>query len=76
MRIRRVSRNGALRWGSHEWVMVSTTLIGKNVGLEELGEGFWRVFFRNKFLGDFDEKTLRIQNELGRLKRNNVKRMV
>ncbi len=72
MRVRRVSRNGALRWGSLEWVMVSTTLIEKNVGLEELGEGIWRVFFRNKMLGYFDEKRLRIQDELGRLKRNNV----
>ncbi len=38
MRVRRVSRKGALRWGSHEWVMVSTILIEKNVGLEEQGE--------------------------------------
>ena len=53
-------------------IMVSTTLIDKYVGLEELGDGIWRIYFRQKMLGYFDEKTLRIQDEIGRLKRNNV----
>lgn len=70
--VRRVSKNGALRWGSSKWLMVSTTLIDKFVGLEELGEGLWRIYFRQKFLGYFDEKKLRIQDESGRLKRNNA----
>lgn len=70
--VRRVTKNGALRWRSTEWVMVSTTLKDKFVGLEELGNGLWRVFFRKKMLGYFDEKNLRIMDELGRLKRNNV----
>lgn len=52
--------------------MVATSLIDKHVGLEELGEGIWRIFFRQKMLGYFDEKELRIMDELGRLKRNNV----
>ena len=68
--VRRVCRNGALRWRSTKWVMISTTLIEKDVGLEELGDGLWRVFFRDKMLGYFDEKTLRIQDERGRIKRN------
>jgi transposase InsO family protein len=70
--VRRVCKNGALRWRSTKWVMVSTTLIDKYVGLEELGDGIWRIYFRQKMLGYFDEKTLRIIDELGRLKRNNV----
>lgn len=70
--VRRVTKNGALRWRSTEWVMVSTSLKDKFVGLEELGNGLWRVFFRKKMLGYFDEKNLRIMDELGRLKRNNV----
>lgn len=70
--VRRVTKNGALRWRSTKWVMVSTTLIDKHVGLEELGDGIWRIYFRQKMLGYFDEKTLRIQDEIGRLKRNNV----
>jgi transposase InsO family protein len=70
--VRRVTKNGALRWRSTKWVMVSTTLLDKHVGLEELGYGIWRIYFRQKMLGYFDEKTLRIQDEVGRLKRNNV----
>lgn len=70
--IRRVTKNGALRWRSTKWVMVSTSLIDKYVGLEELGDGIWRIYFRQKLLGYFDENTLRIMDELGRTKRNNV----
>lgn len=70
--VRRVTKNGALRWRSTKWVMVSTTLIDKHVGLEELGEGMWRIYFRQKMLGYFDEKNLRIMDEIGRLKRNKV----
>lgn len=68
--IRRVTKNGALRWKSTQWVMVSTTLIDKHVGLEELGDGIWRIYFRQKFLGYFDETNRRIMDEIGRLKRN------
>jgi hypothetical protein len=42
------------------------------VGLEELDNGLWRVFFRGKLLGYLDERTLRIEDELGRTKRNFV----
>lgn len=58
--VRRVFKNGAIRWGSDNWVMVSTALIGKDIGLYELGNGMWRVFFRNKLLGHLDESSLRI----------------
>ncbi len=70
--VRIVCRNRALRWRSTKWVMISTTLIGKHVGLEDIGEGIWRVLFRQKLIGYFEEKTLKIQDEIGRLKRNNV----
>jgi transposase InsO family protein len=69
---RRVCRNGALRWGHSHWVGVSTALAEKRVGLEEVGEGIWRVYFRQKALGYFDEKVLRIQDDQGRFKRNKV----
>ncbi len=70
--VRRVTKNGALRWRSTKWVMVSTSLVDKFVGLEELGDGIWRIYFRQKMLGYFDENKLRIMDELGRLKRNYV----
>jgi hypothetical protein len=39
-----VCRNGAIRWGSSKWVVVSTTLIETYVGLEEIVKGKWRVY--------------------------------
>jgi len=67
--VRRIFRNGAIRWGSDNWIMVSTALIGKDIGLEELANGIWRVYFRCKLLGYLDEHILRIQDIKGRNKR-------
>lgn len=69
LNVRRVYKNGAMRWGSEHWIMVSTALIDKDIGLEELDNGIWRVFFRCKLLGYPDEKIYRIQDEKGRSKR-------
>ncbi|MEN6382097.1 MAG: IS481 family transposase [Rectinema sp.] len=66
----KVCRNGAIRWGCHNWIMVSTTLIGKLIGLEELGNTIYRVFFRQKLLGYLDVSTLRIQDDQGRVIRS------
>ncbi len=33
-----------LRWRTTKWVMVTTSLSGQDVGLEEIGTGIWRVF--------------------------------
>ena len=49
--------------------MVSTTLIERYVGLEEIVNGKWRVCYRDTLLGNLDELALRIQDELGRLVR-------
>jgi hypothetical protein len=49
--------------------MVSTTLIEKYIGLEEIVNGKWRVYYRDTLLGYLDERQLRIQDELGRLVR-------
>ncbi len=64
-----VCRNGAIRWGAGKWVVVSTTLIEKYIGLEEIVKGKWRVYYRDTLLGYLDERELRIQDELGRLLR-------
>jgi hypothetical protein len=69
MVVKYVCRNGAIRWGFGRWVMVSTTLATKYVGLEEMVQGKWRVYFRDTLLGYLDEETLRIQDDLGRLRR-------
>jgi len=49
--VHRVYKNGAIRWGSDHWVMASTALTDKDIGLLEIGNGIWRVFFRKKLLG-------------------------
>jgi transposase InsO family protein len=69
MVVKYVCRNGAIRWGFGKWVVVSTTLATRYVGLEEMAEGKWRVYFRNTLLGYLDEESLRIQDDLGRLRR-------
>ena len=68
--VKYVCRNGAIRWGAGKWVMVSTTLIGKYIGLEQIAEGKWRVYFRNVLLGYLHEKEMRILDSQGLLKRN------
>lgn len=65
-KLRYVCKNGCLRWGKREWVMVSTALSGKNIGLEEVGEGVWRVYFRQIVLGYLNEKEKCIVDKLGR----------
>lgn len=67
--VKRVLKNGAIRWGNDKWIMVATPLIGKDIGLEEIGNGIFRVYFRFKLLGYLDVKKLRIQDVQGRLKR-------
>ncbi|WP_181422992.1 hypothetical protein [Arenibacter sp. ARW7G5Y1] len=45
---------------------------GKYVGMEELGNGIWRVYYRNVFLGYFDEKHLRNKEQATGLETNLV----
>ena len=52
--VRYVTKNGAFRAGAAHWIFVSTALRGKNVGLEELGNRIYRLYFRRFFLGYLD----------------------
>jgi putative transposase len=45
---------------------------GEYVGLEEIDDGIWNVYFESLKLGRFIEKQIRIEDALGRLKRVNV----
>jgi hypothetical protein len=67
----RVSRNGGIRWHS-QWVCVSHVLGEEYVGLEEIDDGLWEVFFGPLRLGRFDERDLRIEDDRSRKKRKNV----
>lgn len=58
--VRYVTRNGAIRIGSKNWLFLSTALSGKEVGLEEIGNGIYRIYFREFFLGYADIKELKV----------------
>ncbi len=62
---RLVSRNGGIRWRC-EWVNVTHVLGGEYVGLEEVDEGKWDVYFGHVRLGQLDERTFSIKDALGR----------
>jgi hypothetical protein len=47
-------------------------LIGKRVGAEEIGNGIWKVFYRDVFLGYFNEKDIREKQTSTRLSTNLV----
>jgi len=69
--VRYVSANGGIRWKC-AWVNVTTVLEGQHVGLEEVGDGLWDVYFSHVRLGRLDEHRTRIQDEFGRWIRGKV----
>ena len=69
--VRYVSANGGIRWHKG-WINVSITCVGEYVGLEEIDEGVWNVYFGPLKLGRLHERHMRIEDEYGRLKRHEV----
>jgi transposase InsO family protein len=55
--VRMVSANGAIRWNTDGWIMISTALCGKFVGLKQVGDGIWELYYRHVLLGYFNEFT-------------------
>jgi len=66
--VRYVSANGGIRWNC-QFVHVSQVCVGEYVGLEEIDDGVWNVYFGPLKLGRLHERHMRIEDELGRLKR-------
>lgn len=66
--VRLVSRNGGFRWNG-ERVPVSQVLQGEYVGLEEVDNEVWSVYFGHVQLGRFHERELRVKDALGRKRR-------
>lgn len=66
--VRYVSANGGMRWYK-KWVNVSSVLIGEYVGLEEVDDGQWDVYFANYRLGRLNERFMRIEDAFGKMKR-------
>ena len=67
--VRDVSANGGIRW-HRRWVNVSITCAGEYVGLEEIDDGVWNVYFGPLKLGRLLERHRRIEDAYGRLKRH------
>jgi len=72
MKVLKVTQNGAIRWKSYYWVYLTAALKGKYVAIEDLGNGIWKVFYRNVFLGYFNENELRNKETSVRLETNLV----
>lgn len=67
--VRYVSYNGGMRWRK-DWVNVSIVCAGEYVGLEEIDNGIWNVYFGSMKLGRLLERHMRIEDAYGRLKRH------
>lgn len=64
MRQKLVTVNGALRWNKEGFIMVSTALAGRYVGLDPVDDGVWVVYYRQVALGVLNERVKRVY-ELG-----------
>lgn len=71
-KIMKVAQNGAIRWKSYHWVYLTVALKGKYVGVEELGNGIWRIYYYGVFLGYFDDLNIREKQTSIRLSQNLV----
>jgi putative transposase len=56
---RRVKPNGCVKWRNQE-IVVTTVLIGELVGLEEIADDAWAVYFGPVRLGTLDERRGRL----------------
>lgn len=54
-----VTQNGSPRWKSYYWVYMSRGLIGRQAAVEDVHNGPGRIFYRNVFLGFFNEHNIR-----------------
>jgi putative transposase len=66
---RYVSTNGGMRWKTN-WVPVSKVCEGEYIGLEEVDNEIWDVYFGPLRIGRFHEEFLRIEDKNGRLFRH------
>jgi putative transposase len=64
--VRYVSANGGMRWNSR-WVNVSIVCVGEYVGLEEIADGIWTVYFGPLRLGRLNERHIERRSSGGRL---------
>ena len=51
----KVTVNGAARWGAYYWLFIGRGTVGKYLAVEHVDDSIWNVYYRNVFLGYFDE---------------------
>jgi len=57
--VRRVSRDGGIRWRKR--VLTLTHVLAEEyIGLEEVADGIWAIYFGPLLLGRFDERDLKL----------------
>jgi len=57
--VRSVRSKGEIKWGPHR-PFIGQSLIGERVGLLEIDEGIWSIYFSTIELGRYDERTKKI----------------
>ena len=67
--VRDVSAHGGIRW-HHPWGNVSHVCVGQYVGLEEIDDGVWHVYFGPLQLGRRLERHRRLEDASGSLNRH------
>lgn len=67
MKVMYVTKSGAIRWNSYYWVYLTRALSGKMVAAIEIGNGIWKVYFRNVLLGYFNQKDITYKEQTTRL---------
>ena len=68
----KVCQNEAMRWKSYYQGYLTVGLKGKYIGADDQGNGIWRVFYRDVFLGYFNENKIRDKHVSIRLSQNLV----
>ncbi|WP_041758119.1 hypothetical protein [Psychroflexus torquis] len=72
MKVIEVCQDRAMRWKSYFWLYLTDGPKEKYVGTEDQGNGIWRVFYRDIFLGYFVENKIRDKQVLIRGNQNLV----
>lgn len=57
--VRKVTKNGAIRWKGYNFVFISSSAARRYVGVREIGNGIHEVFYRDVFLGYFDVNNIK-----------------
>jgi hypothetical protein len=58
-KVRQVKKNGDFKWQGKE-LYLSGALAGEQVGLKEIDDGIWKIYFSFYPVGILDERTFRI----------------